>query len=252
MFGTVVNWRATVTTTLASAASDALNSAAASIPSSVRLQVPNISWDEFAEAWRHSYQKFCSTYDHSSPTFITVDQHFHTSLIQLLATHLLTGLWNEEEVLELSYVWHFLDGWPDSSTGLTKLRQKFPIYTLSNGNTALLNDLQDHAHLPWTSIFSSEDFHAYKPSPIVYTGAAEKLGLQPQECALVAAHLHDLEAAKRCGFQTIYVERDREETLSELEVDRVAREGSVVDMWIGSGDVEGGGGFWEIARRLGV
>ena len=241
--------RAVIPKTLAAAASYALNSAAASIPSAVRLQIPNVSWDEFAENWRKSDMEFCSTYDDSSPTFITSDQHYHSSLVQLLADYKLTGLWNEEEVLELSRVWHFLDGWPDSSKGLEELSKKFQIGTLSNGTIELLDDLKHHARLPWNFIFSSETFKAYKPSPIMYTGAAEKLGLETHECALVAAHIYDLKAAKSHGFQTIYVEREGEETLSEEEVQDAKAKG-LMDMWISVGDTQAGGGFLEIAKRF--
>jgi len=99
-----------------------------------------------------------------------------------------------------------------------------------------------HASMPFTHLFSAEMFHSYKPNPAVYLGAAERLGLRPEECALVAAHLNDLEAAKGCGFGTVYVERPREERNSEL----IGKEG-LVDVWVRM-DQEG---FLEAARRLG-
>jgi len=143
-------------------------------------------------------------------------------------------------------IWHFLDGHPDSRPGLSSLNAKFTTATLSNGNTALLTDLATHAALPYARIISAEDFGAYKPDPSVYLGAAAKLGLQPGECALVAAHLGDLAAASKCGFQTVYVERKREEAWDAQRVEDARREGWV-DMWIREGE----GGFEEIARRFG-
>ena len=107
-----------------------------------------------------------------------------------------------------------------------------------------------HANLPWTHIFSSEHFDAYKPSPKVYNGAVEKLGLQAGECAMVAAHLGDLKAARECGMKTIYVEREAEEDLSKEEVAQAKAEGWV-DIWVGIEDgKEGEKGFLEVVKRL--
>lgn len=144
-------------------------------------------------------------------------------------------------------IWHFLDPWSDSSNGLGMLNQKFETATLSNGNTSLLRDLSDHGKLPYKHIISAEDFQAYKPHPDVYNGAARKLGVEPSQCALVAAHLGDCEAAKKkCGYQAIYIERLDEESWSKEKIEQAKREGWV-DMWIGIDE----GGFEEVARRFG-
>ena len=95
--------------------------------------------------------------------------------------------------------------------------------------------------MPFTHLYSAEMFQSYKPSPKVYLGAAEKMGLPPGECAMVAAHLDDLKYAKQNGLQTIYVWRSQEERYPELE-----KEG-FVDMWIGEGE----NGFVTVAERLG-
>lgn len=142
-------------------------------------------------------------------------------------------------------IWHFLDPWPDSSPGLGMLKQKFVTSTLSNGNTALLADLAKHGSLPYAHLLSGEDFKAYKPHPNVYLGAAKWLKLEPGECALVAAHLGDLAAARKCGYQTIYIDRPQEEQWSE---EKISEARQWVDMWI----EQGGGGFVEVARRFGI
>jgi 2-haloacid dehalogenase len=86
-------------------------------------------------------------------------------------------------------------------------------------------------------------FHSFKPNPKVYLGAAEKMGVKPEECALVAAHLYDLKAAKALGFYAIYVERPLEEKNPEL------RDGEKIpDMWI----KEDENGFITLAERLGI
>lgn len=176
-----------------------------------------------------------------------MDTHHLESLKKLLQDWKIGGLWTDAEVREISLMWHYLDPWPDSSAGIAVLNQKFSTCTLSNGNVSLLSDMAKHADLPWTHIFSSEHFKAYKPSPLVYNGAAERLGLKTSECALVAAHLGDLKAARGCGYRTVYVEREREEDWSEGEVEEARREGWV-DMWVSAGER----GFLEVARRFGV
>ena len=123
--------------------------------------------------------------------------------------------------------------------------------TLSNGNISLLTDLSTHGSLPFTHIFSAELFGSYKPSPKVYLGAVEKLGLKPSECAMVAAHLADLKAAKDLGLQVIYVEREAEEDWANEEVEKAR---GWVDLWVEKGDLgtSGKGGFLTVAEKLGV
>lgn len=103
--------------------------------------------------------------------------------------------------------------------------------------------------MKFTHVLSAELFGSYKPSPKVYLGAVEKLGLQPKECAMVAAHLGDLRAAKSLGLQAIYVERPGEESWSSEEVEKAMGEGWV-DLWV-SRDV-GNNGFITVAEKLGI
>lgn len=256
VFGTVVDWRTTVTTHLTLSASEALNSSTVSIPSTVRTAASEVSWGEVAQLWRNSYYQFTRTYDPAAAAadkskFKTVDQHHVEALHKIMVDHGLDGLWTDEEVQRISMIWHFLDPWSDSAAGLGKLREQggFQTSTLSNGNTALLADLAKHGALPYTHIISAEDFGAYKPHPSVYLGAAKKLGLAPGECALVAAHLADLKAAKGCGYQTIYIDRLKEEGWSDEEKAKAKQDGWV-DMWIDLD--EGAGGFLEVAKRFGI
>jgi len=252
VFGTVVDWRSTVTKHLTISASEALNSSTRSIPSTVRTAASDVSWPAIAALWRESYHQFTRTYDPSTADkskFKTVDQHHVEALNRILVDHSLEGLWTDVEIQRISMIWHFLDPWPDSSPGLETLNQRFETATLSNGNISLLSDLAKHGSLPYKHIISAEDFGAYKPHPSVYLGAAKKLGLEPGECALVAAHLGDLKAARGCGYQTIYIDRLKEEAWSEQDVAKARAEGWV-DMWIDLD--EGAVGFLEIAKRFGL
>lgn len=244
VFGTVVDWRSSVEKYLARTAADTLNNPSRSLASTTRESVAKVSWPLFAQQWRTTYYTFTRGYDPSQGGFKNVDQHQIESLTALLAQHNLSDLWTEAEIRQIAMIWHFLEPWPDSAHGLGLLNQRFETCTLSNGNTALLSDLARHARLPYKHIISAEDFKAYKPHPNVYNGAATRLGLPNTKCALVAAHLNDLEAARGQGFQTIYIERAQEE---QWDPDRVEKCREWVDMWIGLDQ----GGFDEIARRFG-
>ncbi|KAB8067717.1 HAD-like domain-containing protein [Aspergillus leporis] len=158
-----------------------------------------------------------------------------------------SGLFNEDDLKYLTLAWHRLDLYCDSVPGLSLLSTKFLTSTLSNGNVKLLEDLQEHNSLPFKHITSAEHFGAYKPSPEVYHGAARRFGFRNLQCCLVAAHLEDLHAAKKCGFQTIYLERDLEEAWESRDIAR-AREEGFVDLWV----EVGGSGLIEVARYFGI
>ena len=247
-----------MTESLKTRAASTLSSPALSLPSATRLQASTVDWSAFAQKWRESYGNFTQNYMASKSSsgevslpFKTVDQHHHESLISLLDEYQLHGLWSADEIKEISLIWHFLIPWPDSPSGLEAINKlNIQTCTLSNGNVSLLTDMAAFAHLPWTHIISSEHFGAYKPAPEVYTGAAKMLGLEPVECAMVAAHLGDLEAARKCGFKTIYVERENEESWNKAEVERAKVEGWT-DLWVGLEDGDGDRkGTLEIARKL--
>jgi 2-haloacid dehalogenase len=116
----------------------------------------------------------------------------------------------EDERRDFNLAWHRLTPWPDSVPGLNRLRGRFVVATLSNGNVSLLVDMAKNAGLPWDCVMSGELFQHYKPDPEVYLGAARLLNLQPAEVMMVAAHPSDLKAAARCGLKTAYVPRPLE------------------------------------------
>jgi 2-haloacid dehalogenase len=117
---------------------------------------------------------------------------------------------SEETRQDLNRVWHRLTPWPDTVPGLLRLKQRFTIVTLSNGNLGLLSNMAKAAGLPWDLILSAEVFRHYKPDPETYLGVADVFDLAPQEVMLVAAHTDDLQAAQRCGLKTAYIHRPTE------------------------------------------
>jgi len=124
-------------------------------------------WGTFAQAWRTTYYNFTRSVaasldsDPAKP-YKTIDQHHHDSLVQLLADNGLTGLWDDDEVRELSLVWHRLDPWADTCEGITRLNELgYVTSTLSNGNVGLLRDMAEYARLAWKEVVSAEMFESY-------------------------------------------------------------------------------------------
>ena len=116
----------------------------------------------------------------------------------------------EHEIEHLNRIWHRLSPWPDSVEGLTRLKARYIVSTLSNGGVGLLVNMAKFGGLPWDCVLSSEMFGRYKPDPRVYAGAARLLGLAPGEVGMVAAHGHDLLGAQAAGLRTIFVPRPDE------------------------------------------
>lgn len=210
-------------------------------------ELTDVSWGEFAQEWRGSYKIFVRDYKPNEDEWKDIDTHHRHSLIDLLKKWGLEGLYDEDEIEDLSKVWHFLDPWADSAQGIEALGKNFITSTLSNGNQSLLKDLNKYGNLGFKLLQSSEDFKAYKPHPRTYLGAAKTMGLDPKDCAMVAAHLNDLKAARSNGLRTIYVDRPLEEDwkLGGAEYEDAK---TWVDLWITQDEH----GFLEVAKRFGI
>lgn len=170
---------------------------------------PGIDADAFALAWRAGYRPAMQRVRSGALGWTLIDDLHRMILDEMLPRFGLAHL-TQAERRELNKVWHRLDPWPDAVAGLTRLKSRYTICTLSNGNIGLLADMAKRAALPWDCILSAEVFRAYKPDPATYLGAARVFDLAPQEAMLVAAHQDDLAAARACGLQTAYIERVNE------------------------------------------
>ncbi|PWY70402.1 haloacid dehalogenase [Aspergillus heteromorphus CBS 117.55] len=236
VFGTVVEWRFCVTKALVEAAELALLDPEKRLPANLHERAEGMTfrdWQVIVEEWRKSYGQFTRNFD-PSHGFVSVDDHHYTAIHKLLQQRGLEDLFTDDERWNLALCWHRLEPWPDSVEGLRLLNRRFCTCTLSNGNMSLLEDLRNYGSLPFTDVASAEQFGAYKPSPQVYQGAASRFGLETSQCAMVAAHLYDLKAAKALGFSTIYVERAQEEAFTAAQIAEAKQEG-FVDQWISLG-----------------
>ena len=190
IFGTVVDWHG-------------------SIAREVTAMGLAVDGSSFALAWRAGYQPAMRRVMSGELGWTLIDDLHRMILDEILEQFKVTHL-TEPQKRRLNKIWHRLDAWPDSVEGLTRLKSKFTICTLSNGNIGLLANMAKRAGLPWDCVLSAEVFRAYKPHPSTYLGVAKVFDLAPPEVMLVAAHQDDLAAARACGLQTAYIERPNE------------------------------------------
>lgn len=180
-------------------------------------------------------------------TFVHQDEMHRRNLAALVAEFRLEGLWTTPaQTDQLVHLWHELDAWPDSAEAIARFAKLGPAAALSDGSEALLASLDSRNGLKFDEIWGSDTWMAYKPDPSVYLGAVRRLGLEPGEVALVAAHLGDLWGAKRCGLRALYVERPFEERYTEEEIEGARREGWV-DLWV---PYQAGSGLLRIVEQL--
>lgn len=197
VFGTVVDWRASVI-----AEGEALGAR-------LGLQASQVDWPALADAWRKGYFASMARVSRGEQPWDTIDALHRRELDALLPAFGLASMGEVDRAL-FNTVWHQLAPWPDTVAGLTRLKQGLVITTLSNGNLSLLVNMAKHAGLPWDAVLTAELFGRFKPDPAVYLGAAKLLGLEPGQVMMVAAHPFDLVAAQRAGLKTAYVPRPDE------------------------------------------
>jgi 2-haloacid dehalogenase len=194
VFGTLVDWRQGVAREAA------------------RLLEPlgySIDWLAFADAWRDEYQPSMEDVRSGSIAFCKLDLLHRHNLERIVPRFGLSDL-AEATLRDLNLAWHRLDGWPDATPGLGRLKQRFLIAPVSNGNISLMVDLARRNGFPWDAILGAETAGDYKPKPRVYLAACEAFDLAPADCVMVAAHSSDLAAAAACGLGTAHLARPNE------------------------------------------
>jgi 2-haloacid dehalogenase len=194
VFGTVVDWRSGI----------AREAQALLAPKGFERD-----WAGFALRWRARYQPAMEQVRSGRRAWTILDHLHRENLVAVLDEFGIEGL-SDQEIDHLNRAWHRLDPWPDVVEGLGRLKRRYILATLSNGNVALMVNMAKRAGLPWDVILGAEVARAYKPRPEAYLRTAELLGLVPSACMMVAAHNDDLVAARAVGFRTAFVARPRE------------------------------------------
>jgi 2-haloacid dehalogenase len=187
IFGTVVDWHG-------------------SIAREVQLAYPQVDGAAFALAWRAGYRPAMARVMSGELGWTLIDDLHRMILDEILPRFGLAHL-DETARQHLNRAWHRLDPWPEAVAALQRLKQRFILTTLSNGNIGLLTRMARRAGLPWDCVLSAEVFRAYKPDPATYLGVARVFDLRPDRVMLVAAHHDDLAGARACGLRTAYIER---------------------------------------------
>jgi 2-haloacid dehalogenase len=169
----------------------------------------HVDWARFADRWRDGYGPAMEKVRKGQLPWTKLDDLHRMLLEELLKEFGMTGLSGAEKD-HWNRVWHRLKPWPDSVAGLARLKKKYTIAPLSNGNVGLLNDMAKNAGLPWDLILSAELAKHYKPDREAYLTAVELLGLKPEEVMMAAAHSGDLKAARSFGLRTGFIYRPNE------------------------------------------
>ncbi len=194
VFGTLVDWRTSVAR------------------ETERLLAPlglKLDWLDFASAWRSEYQPALEEVRAGRIPFSKLDVLHRYNLERILPRFEVRGV-PEPVLADLNLAWHRLDAWPDVSAGLFRLKKKFWIAPVSNGNISLMVDLARRNIFPWDAILGAEVAGDYKPKPRVYLASCEAFDLPPAECVMVAAHSSDLAAAATYGLRTAHIARPDE------------------------------------------
>ena len=194
VFGTVVDWRGSV-----------IREATAF----GRANGIDADWEAFADGWRGKYQPFMDKVRTGVLPWTNLDRLHRLALEELLTEFGIADV-GEPAKAELNLAWHRLDPWPDAPAGLARLKARYIIAAMSNGNVAMMTNLARYAGLPWDCILGAELARAYKPDPKTYLTGVELLGLQPRQVMMVAAHAGDLRAAVAVGLKTAFVPRPLE------------------------------------------
>lgn len=193
VFGTVVDWRTSVAEEVGQIA-----------------VLSGIDGTDFADRWRAKYQPSMERIRSGERAWTKLDDLHFENLLEVLGDLGLTSKLSEAQITHLNHAWHRLQPWPDSVAGLYRIKSKYIIATLSNGNVSLIVDMAKYSDLPWDMVLGAEVVGHYKPQPESYLKSAQLLSLAPAQCMLVAAHNGDLQAASKVGFKTAFVARPLE------------------------------------------
>jgi 2-haloacid dehalogenase len=193
-FGTVVDWRSS------------LIEAFSRFGQTRQLDV---DWAQLVDQWRSAYWPSMDNVRKGKLAWTTLDELHRAALIKLLPVFKLEQL-SPNDIDHLNAFWHHLHPWPDARPGLGRLKTRFLIGPLSNGNFSLMIDLNKFAGLGWDFILGSDIFRHYKPDLETYLGACSLLSLAPAQVMMVAAHNYDLHAARSFGLRTAFIPRPTE------------------------------------------
>jgi 2-haloacid dehalogenase len=194
VFGTLVDWRTGV---------------AREAKSILKPLGYSLDWIAFADAWRDQYQPGMEEVRSGRIPYTKLDV-LHRQMLQKVLPNFDLDKLNDKALDQLTLAWHHLDAWKDVSSGLARLRKRFLIAPVSNGNVAIMSDLARRNSFLWDAILGADLARDYKPKAVVYLAAVDAFDLKPSECMMCAAHSDDLRAAAANGLRTAFIARPEE------------------------------------------
>jgi 2-haloacid dehalogenase len=90
---------------------------------------------------------------------------------------------------------------------LDKLRTKYQLVVLSNGDPDMLETAKRYHNVPFDKVISVAEAGSFKPHVATYTKAAELCGLKAEQILFVANHAFDCIGAKSAGMKTAFIDR---------------------------------------------
>ncbi len=150
VFGTVVDWRSSII---------------AELEEFGQRHGLQQDWPNFADDWRAGYAPAMDRVRRGELPWTRIDD-LHRMILEELP-------WRGRHHVDLPRRTSTSSTAPGTGStrgrtpcaGLTRLKERFIITTLSNGNMSLLTNMAKHAGLPWDCVISAELFHHYKPDP---------------------------------------------------------------------------------------
>ncbi len=194
VYGTVMDWRGSLTRDLAEIGASAGISA---------------DWPAVADAWRGRYHPTLAAVNEGRRPWATLAR-LEREMLDEIASDVGLGELDDAARERCVAAWNRLDPWPDVAIGLERLRERYVVATLSNGSVAMLVANAKHAGIRWDAVLSSDMVQRYKPDPAVYRLAVRLFDAHPSEVMLCAAHNSDLAAARAEGLQTAFIRRATE------------------------------------------
>lgn len=115
--------------------------------------------------------------------------------------------YTEDDVRMLVAAIERLPTFPDVPAALAKLKTRYKIVVLSNGDPDMLETAKQYHKIPFDAVISVAAANAFKPHVATYTKAAEILGVRMDEVLFVANHAFDCIGAKAAGMHTAFIDR---------------------------------------------
>src|SRR6202034_2803964 len=96
-----------------------------------------LDWPAFADAWRGEYQGAMEEVRAGRIAFCKLDVLHRRNLDRILP-RFGAGSLGEDQRRVLNLAWHRLDAWPDVARGLARLKRRYLVAPVSNGNISLM------------------------------------------------------------------------------------------------------------------